>query len=375
MSFKAISSSRNYSRLIYILEIAATCYAVAVPLLFVVSGWSLRLALYARSLFLNIYTAIPLYFLGAYCFYWALELPLVFYRSFLLEHRFSLSSQKPLSWFLDHLKSSSIFYLIALVCLEVFYAFYNLFPSLWWLVFSLFWVFFGVVLTKVTPILILPLFFAHTRYRDEKLTDRINRLASGMGIGPPKVFEINFSKITHKANAAFLGIGKTRRVLLADTLRERYSQDEILVILAHEFAHYKLRHMLKMMLLGATLILAFLYLAFMGNSYVLAFFGFTSLGDIAAMPIIFACLAFFSFLTQPLTNIVSRSMERSADYLALKATGLVNAFISMLDKLSTQNLSHRKPHPLIKFLFFDHPPIDERIRMAEAFLKASRPLD
>ncbi|MDD5566524.1 MAG: M48 family metallopeptidase [Candidatus Omnitrophica bacterium] len=371
MAFKVASSSKDYSRLIYILEILGICYTVSILLLFVASGWSQRFALYARSLAVNTYAAVPLYFLGAYLVYWAFEFPLVCYRSFILEHRFSLSTQRPLSWFSDHLKSSLIFCLIALVYTQVFYLSYNFFPASWWLTFSLFWIFFGIILTKITPVAILPLFFAHTRCCDENLTGKIGELARGMGIGPLEVFEINFSKVTHKANAAFLGLGKTRRVLLADTLQERYSQEEILVILAHEFAHHKLGHMRKMIILGAILILAFSYLVFIGNSYVLAFFGFASLGDVAALPIILAWLALFNFLTQPFTNFISRRMERHADSVAIEATGLAQAFISMLGKLSTQNLSDKNPHPLVKFLFFDHPPIDERITLARAFLKTA----
>lgn len=368
-ALSAFFFSKGYSRLTYIFEIAGTCYTVAVLLLFVSSGISRLLALYVRSLCPGTYTAIPLYLLGAYCFYWFFELPLVFYRSFVLEHRFALSSQGLWSWFLNHLKSSGIFYLIALVYIEALYILYAMFPSFWWLAFSLFWIFSGIVLAKITPLVILPLFFSHSRCSDEKLRKRIQDLAVRMGVGMLEVFEINFSTMTHKANAAFVGMGKTKRVLLADNLKGKYSEDEITVILAHEFAHYKLRHMLQMMALGAALIVIFSYFVFKANGQVLAFFGFVSLGDIAAMPIIFACLVIFSFFAQPLSNLISRRLERDADRLALQVTGLGDAFISMLDKLSAQNLSNRNPHPLIKFFFFDHPPIDERIAMARASLR------
>jgi STE24 endopeptidase len=95
-------------------------------------------------------------------------------------------------------------------------------------------------------------------------------------------------------------------------------------------------------------------------------FGFTSLLDIAALPIILIYFVIFGIIMQPFENYVSRKLERNADLLALKITGLKEAFISMMDKLSLQNLSDRNPHPIIKFFFFDHPPIDERIALAKS---------
>ncbi|MCX5706923.1 MAG: M48 family metalloprotease, partial [Candidatus Omnitrophica bacterium] len=180
-------------------------------------------------------------------------------------------------------------------------------------------------------------------------------------------FEIDFSKKTLKGNAAFVGIGNTRRVILADTLKDKYNADEIEVILAHEFAHYRLRHLLKLIAINALTTLIIFFLIFKTNGFVLGQFRLSSLSDIAALPVLFLYFMLFGLLMQPWEAFISRRFERDADLLAIKITGLKEAFISSMDKLAQQNLADRSPHPLIKFFFFDHPPIDERIRLAKSY--------
>lgn len=181
------------------------------------------------------------------------------------------------------------------------------------------------------------------------------------------VFQIDFSKKTLKANAAFVGWGKTRRVILADTLKDKYSDEEIEVILAHEFAHYKLKHLIKLVLVNSLAIILSFYFIYRAGGFALKFYGLSSFGDIAALPLILIYMTLFGVILQPFQNYLSRVMERNADMLALKVTGLKEPFISMMEKLGVQNLADRKPHPLIKIFFFDHPPIAERIDLAKNF--------
>ena len=192
------------------------------------------------------------------------------------------------------------------------------------------------------------------------------KLAEKMKVKILDCFEIDFSKKTLKGNAAFVGIGNTRRVILADTLKDKYSYDEIEVVLAHEFAHYQLKHLLKMIVVNSLTTFAVFYLIFRTNAHTLNFFGLANLNDIAALPVILIYFVLFGIITRPLEAFISRSFERSADSLALETTGLKDAFISTMSKLARQNLSDTNPHPLIKFFFFDHPPIEERIKMARS---------
>jgi len=356
--------AKKYSSLKYSLTIVSTLYLLLLLFVFITSGISKSLAEGVLKFTNGNLFALPLYLLISSLFYYLLNLPLNLYHSYILEHKFSLSNQGIRDWWFDELKSGLISYIIALILLGVFYYLLNTLPNSWWLFISLFWIFFSLILARVTPILIIPLFFKYKKLSDASLRERIINLASKMRVKILDVFEIDFSKKTLKANAAFVGWGKTRRVILADTLKDKYTHDEIEVILAHEFAHYRLKHLLKLIALNSSVVILIFYLIFKTNLYVLNLLGLSSLQELAALPVILIYFVIFGIIMQPFQNYISRRLERNADEAALKTTGSKEAFISMMEKLASQNLADRKPHPLIKIFFFDHPPIDERVAMA-----------
>ena len=359
--------AKEYSRRKYTFAIIEIFYLLALLGLFLGLGLSKILAQSISRPAFSAYLVLPVYLLLIYVFYWCLNFPLNFYCSFKLEHRFNLSNQKLSHWLLDQLKYGLITYIIGLILLGSFYYILKNNPNTWWLVVSAFWIFFSLILSKLTPVVIIPLFFKYKKLNDEELRQKIIRLAEKMRVGTLDVFEIDFSKKTLKANAAFVGIGSTRRVILADTLKEKYSVDEIEIILAHEFAHYRLRHLLKLIMVNSLAITLSFYCIFYTSVYFLNIFGLSSLSDIASLPLIMLYLVIVSLVLGPLENYISRRLEKNADLLALKETHNPQAFISMMDKLSSQNLADRAPHPLIKIFFFDHPPVDERIRLAKNF--------
>jgi STE24 endopeptidase len=356
--------AKEYSSLKYTLSILEIIYQLVFLFVFLGSGLSKALAVGLLSFNRSPYFIVPLYILVISVLYYLLNLPINFYRSYVLEHRFHLSGQKIKDWLKDQLKAAVLFYIIALILITAFYYILNRFQHSWWLVISLFWIFFSLILAKLTPVLIIPLFFKYRRLSDDALRNRIMNLADKMKIKILDCFEIDFSKKTLKANAAFVGWGATKRVILADTLKDKYTYDEIEVILAHEFSHYRLKHLLKLILVNSAATIISFYLIFRTSFYTLSLFSLSSLSDIAALPLILIYFVLFGIVMQPFENYISRRLERNADILALKVTGLKEAFVSMMEKLSLQNLADRNPHPVIKFFFFDHPPIDERINTA-----------
>lgn len=359
--------ARDYSRQKYTFAIIGIFYLFLLLWLSLALGLSKTLAQGILRLTQPAYLNLPVYLLLVYVLYWCLDFPLAFLGSFKLEHKFSLSNQKFSDWLRDQIKSGIIAYIISLILLGSFYFILKNNPRTWWLIISLFWVFFSVILSKVTPVIIIPLFFKYKKLDNQELRQKIIRLAEKMRVGILDVFEIDFSKKTIKANAAFLGIGSTKRVILADTLKEKYSADEIEAILAHEFAHYRMRHLLKLIAVNSLAVILSFYFIFYTSEYSLKIFGIDSLSDLAALPLIMLYLAIFSFIMGPFENYISRRLERNADLAALKETQNPKAFISMMDKLGNQNLADRAPHPLVKFFFFDHPPINERIALAGHF--------
>ncbi|MFA5092556.1 MAG: M48 family metallopeptidase [Candidatus Omnitrophota bacterium] len=356
--------AKSYSHQKYLLSIIDMFYSLALILIFLGSGFSLFLESWLKSINLPGYLLPAVFLLISGILFYLLSLPLNFYSSFILEHKFNLTKQKVGAWLVDQLKSSILGYLFSLILVLSFYWILGKFNQ-WWLVVSIFWIFFSIVLAKLTPIIIIPLFFKYKKLEDQVLRQRILDLAAKMKVKLMDVFEIDFSKKTLKANAAFTGMGKTKRVLLADTLKDKYTHDEIEVILAHEFAHYQLGHILKLIIVNSLVTLGLFYLIFKTSAYTLAFFKLNSLTQVASLPLVFLYFMLFGIVMMPLEAYVSRVFEKEADRLALKTTGAKAAFISLMDKLAIQNLADRSPHPLIKFFFFSHPPIDERIKIAK----------
>jgi STE24 endopeptidase len=157
--------------------------------------------------------------------------PFTFYRSFLLERRFSLSTQSFADWAGDQAKSLGLSYAVSLIFLAVFYRSLAAFPGMWWLAVTLIWAALNVFFAFIAPLFIVPLFFKYTPVTDGPAVDRIRSLSKTMGIPETGVFTIDMSRKTVKANAGLMGWGKSRRVVLGDTLQAGYTPEEIEVIL------------------------------------------------------------------------------------------------------------------------------------------------
>ncbi len=356
-------TSKSYNSLKYTLSILDGVYVFIWLLAGMFLGLPRITAGWLRT-WTSPWAALPLFLLILSLAYLIISLPLTFYRSYIIEHRFSLTKQTLPEWFKDYFKSAGISYLLFLVLFTVFYIVVRQSPQAWWLYVSAAWLVLSIFFARLFPILVIPLFFKCKPLADKVLHERITNLAARMKVRIADVFEIDFSKKTLKANAAFVGWGKTRRVLLADTLLNSFTLDEIEVVLAHEFAHYSLRHIFKLLIMISVSTLATFYFMFRTSGAAVEFFGMASLLDLGALPVVLMYFMVIGAILGPWEHFISRCFERSADALALKVTGLRDAFISTMDKLADKNLADRRPHPLIKFFFFDHPPIDERIEMA-----------
>ncbi|MDD5236341.1 MAG: M48 family metallopeptidase [Candidatus Omnitrophica bacterium] len=357
--------AKRYSREKYILAAAGIFYSVLLLAWFQFYGGSKFLAMRLAEAVKGQYILVGLYVFILVIGYALLNSVLNFYRSFLLEHKFGLSTQNFKGWLADFLKGLIISCVIFLVLTQAFYFLLARFPLTWWLVVAGFWILFSVILARLTPTLLIPLFFKYKTLGDETLKARIMKLAGNMQVKVLDVFEIDFSKKTTKANAAFVGVGRTKRVILTDTLKNKYSYDEIEVILAHEFAHYRLKHLLKLILINSFFTLAMLYFIFKSSGYVFDFFSLGSLSDIANLPIVLLYMIIFNTVVSPWANAISRKFEKDADRLSLEFTGMRTAFISVMNKLAEQNLADISPNKWVKWFFFDHPPINERIEMAK----------
>ncbi|MGD9014814.1 MAG: M48 family metallopeptidase [Candidatus Omnitrophota bacterium] len=364
---------KRYSRIKYTLAVVEMVYLLFVLALLQFSGFAMWLGSALVGLVANRILLILFYCLILFMLYFMINLPLEFYRSYKLEHRFGLSREKFSHWFADQLKELFVGFVIFVILIEGFFYFLKYHPDNWWWISGIFWIFFSVILTRLFPVLIIPLFFKYQRIENDDLRQRILNLAKRMAVEILDVYQIDFSKKTTKANAALLGLGKSKRVVLTDTLQGKFSPEEIEVILSHEFAHFRLRHLIKMLMLNSAVTLFSFYLLFRFAGIIFSRFNL-DLADVASLGIWIFCFVTLQVCLLPLLNWISRNMERSADRLAIKYTGLKNAFISMMEKLSQQNLVEQNPAAWIKVFFFDHPPVNERIAMVERINYADKEL-
>src|SRR5207244_7100188 len=170
-----------------------------------------------------------------------------------------------------------------------------------------------LVLGQLLPIVILPLFYKVTPLEDQSLLERLRSLAAGTGLNVEGIYRLHLSAETKKANAALAGLGKSRRVLLGDTLLEQFSPEEIEVVFAHEVGHHVHRHLLKMIVVSVILSIAGFGLVDVALRALAPRLGYQGLADPAALPLLLLVLALFGLGMSPIHNALGRFFERQCD--------------------------------------------------------------
>ncbi|PID60700.1 MAG: peptidase [Ignavibacteriae bacterium] len=287
--------------------------------------------------------------------------PLSFYSEFILEHKYNLSTQTFFAWIWENLKTMLVGLVIGVPLLLLFFFVLNSYGNLWWLPFAILLFLVSVVLAKIVPIVILPLFYKITPIDDEDLKNRILKLSENVNLKVENIFKFNMSKNTKKANAAFTGLGKTKKIILGDTLTEKFSNEEIETVIAHELGHYKHKHIIINIIVGTISSFITLYLLSVLYENSLSWFGFNKITEIAALPVLTLWSMLIGLIQTPLTNILSRKHEYQADEYAVRTTDKKDIFVTTLTKLTEQNLGDKEPHPFIEWFFYSHPSIKNRI--------------
>jgi len=358
--------SKAYQKKKQVLTLFHLAYTPAVLLLAIATPLSLVFKSWAGGVVANDYAVVALYFVIFSLYTLVLDFPFSYYSGFTLEHQFDLSNQNFSAWLKDFFKKALLSFALSILLIEALFALIWRFPSTWWL---LAWAGFALVsygLGKIFPVWIVPLFYKYGKVEDEGLKNRILDLAARYGLPVENVYSINLSKTTKKANAAFMGMGKTKRVVLSDTLLENFTGDEIETVVAHELGHFKHRDIWKQLAFGLVLSLVSFWIAFQLLTPTSGFFGFEGAGDVAMLPLLFLIFYGVSLVLMPLQNGFSRRLERAADRFALIAYPHREVFISCMEKLGQVNLADADPHPLYEWFFYDHPAIGKRIRMAQS---------
>lgn len=358
---------KHYHRTGRMLAVAGYLVDLLVLLALLFAGWSLAL----RNVALH-YSARPwlalLIYLGLFGIITQVAgLPLEYLSGFWLEHRFELSNLTLGGWVKDQLKGLAVSGTLGALAAEFLYAVIRHWPERWWMVCAAGFIAFFVLMANLAPVVIFPIFFKVTPLDNPSLTERLLELSRGAGTRVKGVFEWKLSEKSKKANAALMGIGNTRRIILSDTLLEQFKDEEVEAVLAHEFGHHVHRHILQIIALQSAATFVGFYLIQRLLDRLGPHFELHGAADFANLPLLALIATGLSLVLLPLVNSYSRAMERQADAYALRSIASSTSFISSMEKLAELNLAERQPHPWIEFVFHSHPSIRKRIAFAERF--------
>ena len=298
--------------------------------------------------------------------YEAVTFPFTYFR-FQLERKYGLSSEPLGTWLVDHLKAFALGLGLTSGAAAIVFLSIALSGRWWWVsaggLFSLA----GLALANLAPILLMPLFYRFKPLARHELRDRLLTLSDRAGIKVLGAFEWGLGAKTSRANAALVGLGHTRRIIVSDTLLKDYSDDEIEVILAHEIAHHVYYDIWSSLAIESAVLVVSLFAADMAVRTLGPTFAIDGPSDLAALPLLAIVSGLVSLILTPIGNAWSRHNERRADRFALALTRRPDAFISAMRRLGAQNLAEERPSSAAFWFFHTHPTIDERIAAAKHF--------
>jgi len=360
--------ARRYNRIRRWLGIADFVLGLVLLIALLLTGWNGTLRdLAYRASFQTYALAVFLYVLMLLLIQKFLGSGLDYY-GFRLEHRFNLSNQKLRSWIWDETKGFLVGMILATIVVELLYFIIRQSPQYWWLIAWAVFLGLFVLMAQLAPVVLFPIFYKFEPLQNEELKARLVRLGERAGTRVRGVYKWNLSEKSKKANAALTGLGNTRRIILADTLLENYSADEIEAVLAHELGHHVHKHILKSIAVQAGVTLVGFWVANWALHYsVERWHLFDTMSDFANLPLLVLLSAVLSFLLLPALNAFSRYNERQADRYAFRSIASVSPFVSSMNKLAEQNLAERTPSPFVEWFFHSHPAISRRVAAAEAW--------
>ena len=307
---------------------------------------------------------VGLYTVIVYFLYCLPVIPLGIYGGLVLERRYGMSVQGFRSWLRDAAKGLAIGLGFSVLTVEVLYFLLAATPDLWWLYAWALGLLVGLLLTWIGPVVLAPLFYKFEPLTDEALAVRLRALAERAGTSVIGTFRMVASAKTTRAIGGLAGIGRTRRIILSDTLLSRYTADEVETVIAHELGHHAHRDIARLMAVGALGSLLGLLAVDRILRAAVPPLRLDGIADIAGLPMVALTIAMVSTVVAPALNALSRQQEARADAFSLRMTGNPAAFRSTMVKIHDQNLGVADPHRLAEFLFHDHPSGRRRVEAA-----------
>ncbi len=323
-----------------------------------------KIDLIIRALNYNSITSGVIYILILSVSLSALNLPFSIYKTFVIEEKFGFNNTTAKVFISDILKSTIISLILGIPLLIVVLKFFESTNQYAWLYCLIFITIIQLILLWISPTLIMPLFNKFTPIEEGELKESLLKFAKKESFQLSNVLSMDGSKRSSKANAFFTGFGKSRRVVLYDTLIEKQTTKELIGILAHEIGHYKHKHLLKNIItsiatLGITL---YIFSVILTTSIISQGFNITHSSTYINLIIFGIMLTPINILTAIINNTLSRKYEFEADQYAVERTKDALPLINALKKLTKDNLNNLNPHPLKVWLDYSHPPLIKRIK-------------
>ena len=346
--------------------------AVALPALLLFTGLSARLRTLASGLARgHFYPTLVIYLALVGLLLFVVQLPLTIYVGWAREHAYGLSAQRFSKFAADEVKGLAVGLVVGALVIWVPYLLLARSPAHWWLWTGALALPFFILVLLITPVYIAPLFNKFGPMKDKALESQVLAVAGQAGVEGARVFEVDKSVDTEKVNAYVTGIGKTKRIVLWDTLLARLTPAETRFVVGHELGHYVLGHVWVNIFVSWGLTLLGLYAAHRTSGWLLARFagrfGFSQLSDPASLPLLMLLLSLFSFVISPAALAFSRHHEQQADRFGLDLTRDSDAAATAMVALQRQNLANPRPGLLYKIFRASHPPIGERVDFINAY--------
>ncbi|MCK8602778.1 M48 family metallopeptidase [Desulfoferrobacter suflitae] len=299
---------------------------------------------------------------------YVIDLPFDYYHTFVVEEKFGFNQTTRRIWLLDQVKSGLLTLFLSSLILALILWIVKNSPTYWWL-----WGFLAVTLVQVVlavlyPIVIAPVFNKFSPLEDAQLAMKITELMERSGLKVKKILQMNATLRSRHTNAYFTGLGRTKQIVLFDTLIESHPHDEILAVLAHEMGHYRQRHIPKQLTLFTLCMFAGFFLTHqvIGRPWLSAGFGFAVQEPYVGLFLVGIFWQKAGYFLKPLFMYVSRHFEREADIFAARLVNNAQPLANALKRMAADNLSNLTPHPLYVAFNYSHPPLVERVAALEA---------
>lgn len=347
-------------------------WSLSLLVVILMTGLSARMRNWAKRIGRNKwFFALAVYFILFTLLTSIVDLPRAYYQEFVRQHAYGLSNQTLQKWATDTLITLGLGCLIGPLVIWVPYLLLRKSPRRWWLYSAMALMPFVIVANLLAPIWIAPLFNEFGPMQDKALESRILALADRAGIEGSRVFEVKKSVDTKTINAYVAGLFNTKRIVLWDTIISRMNDRELLFVMGHEMGHFVLGHVWQLIAVTALLLLASFYVAYRSAALVLARygrrFGFSTLDDIASLPLLLLLVSLFSLIVSPAILAFTRHVEREADRFGLEITQTNHSAASAFVKLQTDVLAVPRPGLLNVLWRQSHPPLGERIDFANSY--------